>query len=192
MAKYSRFKTKIHPLTYVIGLILVALVAVVIIFSVPSEKQKIYNEYYQKQIRTEQMTQEQLIDKDHVYKNITVSQLESKIDSKELVVVYIGGNWCPVCVKEVGIYSSEFKKNEELLAAAKNIFYLKKHQDKDIKGLEQLAEKLEFDNPKSYPTLLSFYDGKLIDVKYTAGAEDAKTIKTNVLLYFDQVLQATK
>lgn len=192
MPKYSRFKSKIHPLAYVIGVLLLAIVVAVIVMSIPSEKQKIYNEYYQKQIITEQFSADLVIDKDHLLKSTTVKALESKIDSKDLVIVYIGGNWCPVCVKEVGVYSKELKKNEELLEKAGSILYLQKNADKEISGLKELAEKFKFDEPKLYPTLLSFYNGELIDVKYQVGGEAPIDIRTNVRNYFDDVLLATK
>ena len=161
MPKYSRFKSKIHPLAYVIGVLLLAIVVAVIVMSIPSEKQKIYNENYQKQIRTEQFSAELVIDKDHLLKSTTVKALESKIESKDLVIVYIGGNWCPVCVKEVGVYSKELKKNEELLEK-QVVFIIFKNADKEISGLKELAEKFKFDEPKLYPTLLSFYNGELV------------------------------
>ena len=40
MAKYSKFKQKVHPIAYVIGVLFLALIAVVIIFTVPSKSEK--------------------------------------------------------------------------------------------------------------------------------------------------------
>lgn len=192
MAKYSKFKTKVHPLSYVILAILIALVAVVVIFSVPSSKTKIYNEYYQTQIKTEQFNGELIIEKDHVFTKINVKDLEKKIEQKGLVILYIGGTWCPYCLNEVGIYSSELKKNEELLEKSPNIFYLAKPADKDIEGLAELFEKLGAKEPTTYPTLISFYDGKPVEAVYTIGSQEPKEIKTTVRNYFDKVLEEIK
>lgn len=192
MAKYSKFKTKIHPLTYIIGVIFLALIAVVIIFSVPKKSEAMYRDYYNAQIRTEQFNQELLMTKDHLYKTISVASLEKEVDSKGLVIVYVGGTWCSNCLNEVSIYSSELEKNEELLAMAENIYYLEKPKDKEIKGFNELLEKLELDPVTSYPALLTFYNGKLVETKYVVGAQEPKGIRTTVALYFDKVLAEVK
>lgn len=191
MAKYSKLKNKVHPIAYVIGVIFLALIAVVIIFSVPKKSEKMYRDYYNAQIKVQQFNPELLMTKEHLYKNINVKDLEKKIDSKDLVIVYIGGTWCATCLNEVAIYSSELKKNEELLAKAKNIYYLEKPETKELKGYDDFVEKYEL-GELSYPALLSFYNGKLVEVKYIAGQPQPKDIRTAVYVYYNKLYNEVK
>jgi thiol-disulfide isomerase/thioredoxin len=191
MAKYSKIKSKVHPIAYIIGAIFLAIIVVVIVVSVPKKSEQFYRDYFNAQIKDQNFNQESLITKDHVYKSTNVADLEKKIDSKELVIVYIGGTWCSSCLNEVAIYSSELEKNEELLAKAKNIYYLEKPETKDLKGLNEFAEKFEL-GELTYPTLLSFYNGKLVEAKYYPGGQTAKDIKTAVYLYYDKLLKEVK
>lgn len=196
MAKYSKFKQKVHPIAYVIGVLFLALIAVVIIFTVPSKSEKIYRDYSNAQKGVEQFQQELIMDKNHLYKSVSVKTLEEKIESKKLVIVYIGGTWCPTCLNEIAVYSRELKKEQykELLDKAENILYLelKSSETKDVKGLDEFFEKYEVENVLDYPMLLSFYNGKLIDAKYTPGPQRPIDIITTVSLYYDKLLEAIK
>ncbi len=194
MAKYAKFRQpqKIHPIAYIIGVIFLALIAVVIIFTVPSKSKKFYSEYSSAQLQTEQFDQNLLISKEHLYKKINLKDLEKKIDSKNLVIVYMGGTWCSTCLNEVGIYSSELETNENLLEIAKNIYYLEVPETKELKGLEEFIEKYELSENLSYPQLLSFYNGKLVKAKYVPGIQQLKDIKTTVWKYYNSVLEEVK
>lgn len=192
--KYSKFKSKIHPLTYVIGALFVVVVIIAIVLSVPSSKDKFYRSYFNTQVRTQEFNPELLIERDHLYKTVNVKKLEKHIESDEVVIVYIGGTWCPYCLNEVNVYHSELKKNEELFEKAGNILYLEKSDpSKDIKGLEALFEKLEIEEvPSKFPTLLVFINGELAEATYSSGTQQPESIRTAVRDFYDEVLSEIK
>ena len=189
MAKYSKFKTKIHPITFIIAAIFLIVIVILAITAIPSDQDKIYNEYYQQQIRTQDFNGELLIEKDHLYKSVKVDELKNKISNDDLVIVYYGASWCPNCLNEISVYDSELRKNETLFEMSPNIFYLKKLDTEHAKGFEELAEELAFDIPVITPALLIFYQGQLVEATYVVGTQQPKDIRTAVRAFYNEVLK---
>lgn len=184
--KYSKIKSKIHPIAYIIGAIFIILIIIAIVAFRPSASEKIQKSYQDEQIKLEGATNDMLLSKDHVFRKASLEDIDRRIQAKNLVIVYEGATWCETCLKEVQTYSEEFKKNEKIQEIAEKILYLEIPEEKELSGLKEFEERYGIKDSGHYPKLRAYFNGELLDVTYVPGQQGAE-LKTRVRDFYNEV-----
>lgn len=207
--KYQKIPLKTHWLTYLISGVVVGLVILSIVLALPNKDTKMseeYNKVFQSMTykTSEGETKamyfaDAALAKDNLFVEISVKKAVSKINNKGLVILYIGGSWCPSCVQEVGTYSSELKARLEddsiLKEHLSQIYYINQKSSSKVVANYNLLVDLGLEETPKFPGFYAFYNGELLDVNYVVTAssltpltsETLLTLKTRVRDFYYQV-----
>ncbi|MDL2292740.1 hypothetical protein LJC17_04050 [Acholeplasma sp. OttesenSCG-928-E16] len=193
--KYKKTHVKIHPISFIVGGLLLAAVIISIVLAIPSAAQKLADEY-SNAATTLGVTQQQALDDTNKLKKVSIGTAIKNAKKGGATVVYIGGTFDSASVQWIGAIDDEFKKDlsttdeERVLADyAKNIYYVEAaDSDKITEYIDKIAEEFGLNIPdsrRSLPLVLTFIDGKLFGNINTQKGNNiryqAKELFTNLL-----------
>ena len=162
--KYSKLEPKVPITTMIIGAISVILVFGLIIILTPTAKQKIYANYKNGMGPTLPLITEEHPFQEIKYKNGFLGLkkgLESKINSGDVVFLYISSPTCTQCQTYIGLFEYYFDYEDERVAIsayADKIYYLSPLSD--TKSMNHLMEDFEIE--QGTPQFIVFYDKKIV------------------------------
>lgn len=183
MAKNYNTVTPKVPKEVLIGFgVVLAVVLSLFLLTLRSNEQRIYDIY-------EEVGAE--LSSEHPFYEVSFNgslfneSLESRINSGELIILYIGSPQCPACVQTIGTVSDYFY-SEGMDALTSNIFYYQ-----DFVGEAASRDRNAFleaypDITRTSPQLFAFLDGEII-ARYQAPAEGV-TIERQVKDFYTTVL----
>jgi hypothetical protein len=187
MAKHYNTVTPKVPKEVLIGFgVVLAVILSLFLLTLRSNEQRIYDIY--EEARADLST-------DHPFYEVTFNgslfneSLESRINSGELILLYIGSPQCPACVQTIGTVSDYFF-SEGLDELTSNIYYYE-----DFAGVAASRDRNAFleaypDITRSTPQVIAFLDGEII-ARYQAPTEGV-TIERQVKNFFTAVLDQVK
>jgi hypothetical protein len=187
MAKHYNTVTPKVPKEVLIGFgVVLAVILSLFLLTLRSNEQRIYDIY--EEARAD-------LSIDHPFYEVTFNgslfnaSLESRINSGELILLYIGSPQCPACVQTIGTVSDYFF-SEGLDELTSNIYYYE-----DFAGVAASRDRNAFleaypDITRSTPQVIAFLDGEII-ARYQAPTEGV-TIKRQVKNFFTTVLEQVK
>jgi thiol-disulfide isomerase/thioredoxin len=149
--KYSKVEPQVSKWT-IIGIAgFIVVMALLVIFSMPNNQQKIYNAY-KPYVTSTHFT------KDHPFYQLNTRQVRSRIDKDEVFILYIGNERCQGCVAAIGAFERYFK-SEGMNEEVKYIYYFVPQND------PAGTEKLMTDYPLIQdvtPQLILFINGEIV------------------------------
>ena len=187
MAKHYNTVTPKVPKEVLIGFgVVLAVILSLFLLTLRSNEQRIYDIY--EEARAD-------LSIDHPFYEVTFNgslfnaSLESRINSGELILLYIGSPQCPACVQTIGIVSDYFF-SEGIDELTSNIYYYE-----DFAGFAASRDRNAFleaypDITRSTPQVIAFLDGEII-ARYQAPTEGV-TIERQVKNFFTAVLDQVK
>lgn len=207
--KYQKIPLKTHWLIYVISGLVVGLIVLAIVLGLPNKDTKMseeYNKVYQSMTYKNSDSETKsmyfaaaALEKKNLFVEVSVKKVVEKINKEDLVLLYIGGSWCPTCVQEVGSYSSElqarFDDGSILKDYVTNIYYINQKSSSTVVDNYDMLVDLGLDETPKFPGLYAFYKGELLDVTYVVTASSLTpltadtflTLKTRVRDYYYQI-----
>jgi hypothetical protein len=178
--KYKQQQLKIQPLTYIFLAVIVAIVALLVIFSIPKGSVSIAKDYNVALQGFE--AQDGYLQRDNLYSRISLDSFISKVKKGENVLAVFGGVYSQATCQNLGKFNDIFdssldptnEHNKELVLSnkLKHIYLVEfKNEEAFVEGIEKINEKLaDIPNYKKVstrdqvsPIMLSFVDGKYID-----------------------------
>jgi hypothetical protein len=149
--KYSKVEPEISKWT-IIGVVgFIVVMALLVIFSMPNNQQKIYNAY-KPYVTSTHFT------KDHPFYQLNTKQVRNRIEKDEIFILYIGNERCQACVASIGAFQRYFY-SEGMDLHVKHIYYFVPQNDPDG------TEKLAIDYPligDFTPQLILFINGEIV------------------------------
>lgn len=149
--RYKKIQRKLKPLPFIIMGVIAIAIAVFVVLLKDTPQEKFYKEFRAYGVRE--------LEKDHVFKEISVKTFYKKIKAEEKMLVFFGEPACPECQQEVSYYDLEFK-DLELGEYFDNIYYINTSK---IKPKDEARIEEDFQIPLEItPIFLYFENGEIV------------------------------
>lgn len=166
--KYSKVEPEISKWTLigVIGFFVV--LTLLVVFSFPSNEEKIYNAYKPYVTST-------YFTKDHPFYQLNIKQVRKHIENDEAFILYIGYEQCSACISVIGPMQRYFFE-QNVNELVDHVYYLNPYTD--ITGVEKLMTDYPLIND-STPQILLFINGEIVLTYQPPVAQSPTTAQIN-------------